>query len=35
MNTAISAEDWAASMAQYSTSCGQAFLEWNAVVEEV
>ena len=35
MNTAISAEDWAKSVTDYSNSCGQAFQEWDAVVAEV
>jgi len=35
MNTAISAEDWMASVTEYSNSCGAAFEEWEAVVAEV
>jgi hypothetical protein len=35
MNTAISADEWAASVSEYSASCGEAFLEWENVVAEV
>lgn len=35
MNTAISADEWAASVSEYSASCGEAFLEWEDVVAEV